>query len=91
MMAKRTDGEAQPLIFLDNSTFAEVISLPPGQCGKRLEALGLRPGKIIKKLYGMPFCGPVTLEIDGRQIAIGYGAASRIIVKALKQEDTILE
>jgi len=91
MMAKRTNGETQPLIFLDNSTLAEVISLPPGQCGRRLEALGIRPGKIIKKLYGMPFCGPVTLEIDGRQVAIGYGAASRIIVKALKQENTILE
>ncbi|NLU11564.1 MAG: ferrous iron transport protein A [Tepidanaerobacter acetatoxydans] len=91
MMVKRTNGETQPLIFLDNSTLAEVISLPPGQCGRRLEALGLRPGKIIKKLYGMPFCGPVTLEIDGRQVAIGYGAASRIIVKALKQENTILE
>ncbi|WP_286977177.1 FeoA family protein [Acetomicrobium sp. UBA5826] len=87
MLARKCDDqESMSLILLPNGKYAEIASLPPGQCGKRLEALGLRPGKKIKKLYGMPFCGPVTIEIDGRQAAIGYMAASRVTVKLVENE-----
>jgi ferrous iron transport protein A len=82
-MTKRPEEREKniPLVLLASGQVAEIVSLPLGQCGRRLEALGLRPGKKIKKLHGMPFCGPVALDIDGRQVAIGYGAASSIIVK----------
>jgi len=65
---------------LRNGQRARITALPPGMCGRRLEALGLRPGKTIEKVSGMPFSGPVTLVLDGRQIAIGHGAASRVNV-----------
>ena len=84
-MAERPEKREKtiPLVMLASGKVAEIVSLPLGQCGRRLEALGLRPGKKIRKLHGMPFCGPVALDIDGRQVAIGYGAASRVIVKPL--------
>jgi ferrous iron transport protein A len=67
---------------MDNGTKATIINLPAGECRQRLEALGLREGKTVTKVSGMPFCGPVCLVLDGRQIAIGHGVASRIGVSA---------
>ncbi|MFH1640309.1 MAG: FeoA family protein [Chloroflexota bacterium] len=46
----------------------------------RLSALGIRPGKRITKVGSMLMRGPVTVEVDRTQVAIGYGMASRIIV-----------
>lgn len=71
-----------PLKALDNGTKATILELPGGECRQRLEALGLRVGKTVTKVSGMPFCGPVCLVLDGRQIAIGHGVASRIEVSA---------
>jgi len=51
-----------------------------------LRRWGSGRAKKIKKLHGMPFCGPVALDIDGRQVAIGYGAASSIIVKPVEND-----
>ncbi len=69
-----------PLKALDNGKKATILNLPGGECRQRLEALGLRIGKCVTKVSGMPFCGPVCLVLDGRQIAIGHGVASRIEV-----------
>jgi len=63
---------------LKNGLDATVISMPSGECRRRLEALGLREGKRVRKISGMPFCGPVTVLLDGRQIAIGHGVACRV-------------
>jgi ferrous iron transport protein A len=46
----------------------------------RLNALGLMPGKRITKVSSMMGQGPVTVEVDRVQLAIGYGMASRIII-----------
>lgn len=46
----------------------------------KLEAMGLRTGKIIKKKSAQVFRGPITIEIDGRQLAIGHGMAKKIEV-----------
>ena len=48
---------------------------------RRLEALGIRPGKRITKVSSMFMRGPVTLQIDHSQVAIGYGMAGRILVE----------
>lgn len=48
---------------------------------RRLEALGIRPGKKVTKISSMFFRGPVTLRIDNAQVAIGFGMANRIIVE----------
>lgn len=49
--------------------------------GRRLEALGIRPGKKVTKVSSMFFRGPVTLRVDNTQVAIGFGMANRILVE----------
>ncbi len=47
----------------------------------RLNALGIRPGKRLSKVSSMFMRGPVTIQIDEAQVAIGYRMASRIIIE----------
>jgi len=47
----------------------------------RLNSLGIRPGKRITKVSSMIMRGPVTIEVDRAQVAIGFGMAGRIIVE----------
>lgn len=49
----------------------------------RLAALGIRPGKRITKVSAMVMRGPVTVEVDRTQVAIGYGMASKIAVQPI--------
>jgi len=51
----------------------------------RLSALGIRPGKRITKVSSMFMRGPVTVQVDRAQVAIGFRMANRIIVE-LDQE-----
>lgn len=48
---------------------------------RRLQALGIRPGKRITKVSSTFMRGPVTIQVDNAQIAIGFGMANRIIVE----------
>jgi ferrous iron transport protein A len=47
----------------------------------RLNALGVRTGKRISKISSMVGRGPVTIELDRGQIAIGFNMAKRIFVE----------
>jgi ferrous iron transport protein A len=47
----------------------------------RLEALGIRSGKRIRKVSSALMRGPSVFEVDGSSIAIGFGMASRILIK----------
>ncbi len=47
----------------------------------RLNARGILPGKRVMKISSMIARGPVTIEVDRVQIAIGFGMAKRIIVE----------
>ena len=47
----------------------------------RLNALGILPGKRVMKISSMIARGPVTIEVDRVQIAIGFGMAKKIIVE----------
>ena len=72
-----------------------LADMKPGQTGvvveimgghgmlRRLDALGFRLCKRIKKVSSMLMRGPVVVEVDGFQIAVGYGMASRIIVEIM--------
>jgi len=46
----------------------------------RLNGLGIVPGKKVTKTSAMLMRGPVTVEVDRAEVAIGFGMASRIIV-----------
>ncbi len=48
---------------------------------RRLEALGIRPGKKVTKISSMLFRGPVTLRTNHTQVAIGFGMANKILVE----------
>jgi ferrous iron transport protein A len=48
---------------------------------RRLEALGIRPGKKVTKISSMFFRGPVTLMANQTQAAIGFGMANKILVE----------
>lgn len=48
---------------------------------QRLQALGIRPGRKITKISSMFGHGPVTIQVDDMQVAIGFGMAAKIIVE----------
>ena len=47
----------------------------------RLNSLGIRPGKRITKVSSVFMRGPVTIQIDRAQVAIGYGMANKIVIE----------
>jgi ferrous iron transport protein A len=47
----------------------------------RLNSLGIRPGKRITKVSSVFMRGPVTIQIDRAQVAIGYGMAKKIVIE----------
>ena len=54
---------------------------------RRLEAMGLRPGKKVTKISSAFLRGPVTFKVDHTQVAVGFGLAQRIVVEV----ETMLE
>ncbi|MDY6893649.1 MAG: FeoA family protein [Chloroflexota bacterium] len=52
---------------------------------RRLHALGIRPGKQVTKMSSMFRRGPVTLQVDNTQIALGFGISSKILVEVDKE------
>ena len=48
---------------------------------RRLDALGIRPGKKVTKISSTLFRGPVTLRTNQTQVAIGFGMANKILVE----------
>jgi len=51
---------------------------------RRLDALGIRPGKKVTKLSSTLFRGPIILRVDNAQVAVGFGMARKIIVEVDK-------
>lgn len=70
------------LLQINDNGYAIIISLPRDESGQRLEALGLRKGKYVHKISGMPWGGPITLELNGRHFAIAHNVAAAIQVRA---------
>lgn len=48
---------------------------------KRLNALGIRLGQKVTKISSMYMRGPVTIQVNNTQVAIGFGMAKKIMVK----------
>ena len=68
------------LLEINDGENACIDAIPEGEAGTRLEALGLRAGKVVTKVSSMPFGGPVTLLLDGRHFAISHTIAGQITV-----------
>ncbi|NLW49862.1 MAG: ferrous iron transport protein A [Candidatus Brocadiaceae bacterium] len=62
---------------------AVVVALGGGRgMVNRLEAMGVRPGKQVRKVSTQFMAGPITVLVNGRQLAMGRGIARRIQVDA---------
>jgi ferrous iron transport protein A len=46
-----------------------------------LACLGIRVNKCISKVSSQPFRGPVVVEVDGKQVAMGRGMCRKIFVE----------
>lgn len=69
------------LLQVQDDRYATIKSIPNDEAGQRLEALGLRVGKRVKKISGMPFEGPVTVMLDGRHFAVAHAVALHVEVE----------
>ena len=70
------------LAKLKNGQSGTVVEIQGGhRMVDRLNALGIIPGKKITKTSSMPMRGPVTVEVDRAEVAIGFGMAKKVIVK----------
>ncbi|MBN1398886.1 MAG: ferrous iron transport protein A [Bacteroidetes bacterium] len=71
----------------------DLAQMQPGETGtvkaiqggygliRKLQNLGVRPGKKITKVSSHFWRGPQTVEIDNMQVAVGFGIAKKIIVE----------
>ncbi|MFQ5905090.1 MAG: ferrous iron transport protein A [bacterium] len=70
------------VVQLESGQTGVVISIKGGRgLLARLEALGIRVGVRVRKMTGQLLKGPVTVQVGGTQLAIGFGMAARIIVE----------
>lgn len=53
---------------------------------QRLETLGIRRGREIKKISGHWMRGPVLLQQGNTQLALGFGMASKLLVEISEEE-----
>jgi len=51
----------------------------------RFDSLGIRKGRMVRKIACQPFGGPVVIEVDGAKISMGRGIASKIEVEVVVQ------
>jgi len=67
---------------LPNGKSALIVSFETG-CGlrERLCCINIREGIIVRKVNSQPLRGPVIIEINKRQCAIGRGMAKKIFVE----------
>jgi ferrous iron transport protein A len=76
------DKEPTTLVQMERGQRGTVLQLRGGRgLVGRLNALGILPGNKITKVSAMLMRGPVTVEVDRVQIAIGFGMANKIIVR----------
>jgi len=69
------------LVDLSVGRKAQVIELRGGWGMQRhLSSLGIRPGKVLRKITSQPMGGPIMVEVEGARVAIGRGMAARIII-----------
>jgi Fe2+ transport system protein FeoA len=75
------------LFDLKSGQKATIKSLKGGaEFQKKLRSLNLRVGKTIRKITAQPLYGPIVIEIDNTEAAIGMNMAKKIVVEPLDVE-----
>lgn len=71
----------------------DLTQMQPGESGivseiqgghgliRKVQGMGLRPGKKITKISSHFWRGPQTIRIDNLKVAVGFGMAKRIFVQ----------
>ncbi len=76
------EGNQVTLAQMETGQSGVVVEIRGGRgITSRLSALGIRPGQRVTKFSSMFMRGPVTIQVGNGQIAVGFGTASKIIVK----------
>jgi len=71
-----------PLTQLREGQKARITRLEGGHGFQRnVRTRGIREGKVVEVVTRHPIGGPIVIEIDGRETAIGRGMARRIFVE----------
>ncbi|MCF7857932.1 MAG: ferrous iron transport protein A [Candidatus Cloacimonetes bacterium] len=67
---------------MKNGTSATIIEIQGGRNFiQKTESLGIRVGVLVTKVSSQMLEGPVTIRVGQTQIAIGHGAAKKVIVE----------
>jgi len=70
------------LAKLETNQSGKVIKFTAGPgLVRRLEEMGIRAGKKVTKISGMPLRGPVVIQVGGTRIALGHGMAMKVMVE----------
>lgn len=73
-----------PLAHLKKDKTGRIIQIHGGQgFRKRLNAMGIREGQLIKIVSKQPLMGPLTFSVGNSQMTMGRGMAHKIIVEEL--------
>ena len=80
-------GNKISLVEMRTGEKGKVVGIQGGYgMTRRLEALGIREGKEIKKLSAQLMRGPVVIQVSNTRVAIGFGMARRIIVEVSEND-----
>lgn len=72
------------LLDVEKEMIVKVVDFEAGwRLRARLAQYGLYPGDRVRLVRAAPFGGPVLIEVNGREIALGRGVAARIRVEVV--------
>ena len=70
------------LINVENGKWVRLVNFKGGRgMQRRLSQMGFLPGNQVRIVRSAPFQGPLLLEVEGREIVLGRGIASHILVE----------
>jgi ferrous iron transport protein A len=85
--------DKERMSFMPDEKQVSLVQMRAGQSGmvlridgghgmvNRLSTLGIILGKKITKISSMLMRGPVMIEVDRTQVALGFGMAKRILIQ----------
>ena len=79
-MSARYNEDVITLLNVPNGKRAQLVSVS-GRLGPKLMQYGLYIGDFVRVLRSAPLGGPLLVEVNGREIALGRTVAEKIFVE----------
>ncbi|HEC82014.1 MAG TPA: ferrous iron transport protein A [Thermoplasmatales archaeon] len=74
-----------PLTSLLPGMAARIVDIQGGYgFQKKLHMMGLVNGKKLRMVSVQPLRGPITVEINSRQVTLGRGMANKVLVEVIR-------